>query len=645
MPDDIHLSDDISEALQKLVGEIEDYRPLKDEIFKQQVIRFVRSLNRFDQEYYTPLNNLTAQRADLDSDHINLLILVAIKALKIGDNKVTKNTIKLLDNLENSAKDAIPKLIQLFKETEHKLNREAIAKALPRIGLNNYEEARHLIECVDDPDPEIQTNIIAAISTLREEAAPAIPKLRELLSSNNRVAHPNENENVKVSIISCFGEIGKKVEQADAILLSEYLGPEKSLNIRTAAAQSLARIGSVPKIAITDLIAGLEPPKGLDPEKKARDNLRRISFVEALVKSNEDPEKIILELSHSIEDEALQIQIIQALATINTSSSAEILAKELLKNSDILLSRPLHKMDLGGNWKLKSEIIISTISQDNRSVQSYSNLEFPHLFYAMLPPSEKSISDRHDKTSVEKLCQILIDYALQNQADKNLFDVISKIILIGSRLETKDLKLQIDKYEVSNSNLVPEDLYELRTALGDTSILETEISELNAQLNNSLKNYLQAINEQGAITLSQTQMQFNEIRWMNRFIFGFGFTVGTVSVFYFFYSLFLGTTSIDALKSIISLFGSVAGIGSTFLILFYKPQKQGQEAINNLSKSNVITGGFLFEMAHIAESLARLQSQNILRLDEIRSGSQIIREAYHNALCELQYINKDLSDP
>jgi hypothetical protein len=165
---------------------------------------------------------------------------------------------------------------------------------------------------------------------------------------------------------------------------------------------------------------------------------------------------------------------------------------------------------------------------------------------------------------------------------------------------------------------------------------------LNAQLNNSLKSYLEALNHQGTITLKQTEIQFKEILWMNRFIFGFGFTVGTISVIYFFYSLFLGI--IEPLKTVISLAGSVAGIGSAFLVLFYKPQKQGQEAINNLSKSNVILGGFVFEMAHIAESLARLQSKDNLDFERVESGSKVIREAYCHALRELQKINKDLSE-
>lgn len=634
------MSDDVFKDLQNIIDDINDYQ-LSDESFKRQVIDFVKSLNRFDQEYYDHLKNLTVQRADLNTAQKNFLIFVAFKAFQIGNSKVTRNTLKLLEYLEDAAKGAIPKLIELLQsETEHELIRIKIAEALARIGLTKYQDAQQLVECLNDPKPEIQENIIAAIATLRQEAAPVIPELQKVLNSNKDNDPPNEN--VLIAIISCFGEIGEKAGQGVASPLSEYLKPDYSTDIRAAAAKALARISLIPQAVIPDLTAGLES------EGKPHDNLRRVAFVEALVKSKWHQDEIVHKLSHFVNDEDLQVFVIEALAKINSPLSVEILTKELLKTSDPSISKLLHGTKLNGkNGTGKSEFILSVISQDNRSAQSFSNLEFPHLFYAMLPASEKEISASQNRHDVETLCLSLIAKALEYQTNPNLFDLITRIIKIGSRLETRDLKKLIDNYEASNpsnGNLQPEDYYELRKALGDTSVLETEISELNAQLNNSLKKYLEALNHQGSITLSQTETQFKEILWMNRFIFGFGFTVATLSVIYFFYSLLWGAGDLAALKSVISLLGSATGIGSAFLILLYKPQKQGQEAINNLSKSNVILGGFVFEMTHIAECLARLQSQNNFNFDEFESGSKVIQEAYRNALQELQFINQDLSD-
>lgn len=620
------MSINVSDALEQLVSQIEEDQLFKDANFKQQTIDFVRSLNRFDQEYYSQLKNLVDQKDFLTPDQAKFLTsFVLVKTLKIENSRVRINAIKLLESLGSLAGDTVPALISLMiSEKEHRLLRTAIAQTLAEVGLKDYQNVNDLLQFLSDDQVEVQRNVIVAISKLQKEAAPATPVLKAALLAKD----PAPDKTVVVAILNCFVEMGNSATQVSPVI-SNFLKSEFDGDIRNAAAQSLLQIGEIPGQAIPHLVAGLNASEKVD---------LRIAFVNALAKTTQEKERIATELSKFMGDDNIKLAVFEALVQLNTRTSAEQLAAMLMKTPD-LVSEYLHRMAPDKSWQLKADIILAHIGKENRPVQSYSNLEFPHIFYAMLPPSEFSISDTQNYADVESLCQLLIGKAVENQKNQTLFTVITKIIAIGSRLVPDDLKTQIDQFQTSK-NIKPEVLFEFRAALGDTSALETEILELNAQLNNTLRNYLTALNKQSDLTLTHTKIQFTEVLWMNRFIFGFGFTVGTVSVIFFFYYLLFDPQFVQTL---LSLLGSTAGITSTFLILFYKPQKQGQEAINNLSKSNVILGGFVFEMAHIAESMARLQAQNELSLAEVEKGSQIIQAAYSKALRELQNINKDLN--
>ena len=619
------MSTNILDALEQLVTQIEEDQLFKDANFKQQTIDFVRSLNRFDEEYYNQLNNLVDQKAYLKDEQLTFLTsFVLVKALKINNSRVRINAIKLLESLGVLARDTVPTLVELMiDEKDHRLLRVAIAQTLAEIGLNTYQEADDLLQFVSDPHSEVQRNVVVAISTLQEKAIPAIPVLKEVVLSKD--IPPDQT--VVLAILSCFGEIGSAAAQITPVI-STFLKSSYDDETRSAAALSLFQIGEIPGMAIPHLIAGLN-----DSNK----NDLRNAFVNALATTNIEKDRIAGELSAFLDDDDIKLTVFDALVQLNVKAGVEYLSTALMDSPD-LVSKYLHKMSPDNNWLLKVDIILAGIRQKNRPAQSYSNLEFPHIFYAMLPPSQNSITDVQNAAHVEELCRLLIDKAFKDRKNDNLFKIITKIIAIGSRLEPNNLKTQIDDYQTS-VGIEPEALFDLRAALGDTSALETEISELNAQLNNTLRNYLTALNNQGELTLAHTKTQFIEVLWMNRLIFGFGFTLGTVSVIFFFYYLLVDP---QLVQTLLSLLGSAAGLTSTFLILFYKPQKQGQEAINNLSKSNVILGGFVFEMAHIAESLARLQAQNRLSLEEVEKGSIIIQAAYSKALRELQTINKDL---
>lgn len=618
------MSINVSAALEQLVSQIEEDQLFKDANFKQQTIDFVRSLNRFDQEYYSQLKNLVEQKDYLTPDQSKFLTsFVLVKTLKIDNSRVRINAIKLLESLGSLAIDTVPALIDLMiSQKEHRLLRQAIAQTLAEVGLKDYQNVNDLLQFLSDDQVEVQRNVIVAISKLQKEAAPATPVLKAALLATE----PAPDKTVVVAILNCFGEMGNSATPVTP-LISTCLKSDDD-DVRTAAAQSLLQIGEIPVQAIPHLVTGLNASEKVD---------LRIAFVNVLAKTTQEKERVAAELSKFMDDDNIKLAVFEALVQLNTRGSVERLAAKLMETPD-LVSEYLHRMAPDKSWHLKADIILAQINKENRPVQSYSNLEFPHIFYAMLPPSEFSISDTQNYVDVESLCQLLIGKAIDNQKNQTLFTVVTKIIGIGSRLVADDIKTQIDQFQASK-NIKPEVLFEFRTALGDTSALETEILELNAQLNNTLRNYLAALNKQSDLTLTHTKIQFTEVLWMNRFIFGFGFTVGIVSVIFFFYYLLFDPQFVQTL---FSLLGSTVGISSAFLILFYKPQKQGQEAINNLSKSNVILGGFVFEMAHIAESMARLQAQNELSLAEVEKGSHIIQAAYSKALRELQNINKDL---
>lgn len=464
----------VPKDLQNLVDDIEEYQSLfQNDRLQRQIIDFVRSLHALEEPTSTEtIKGLATQiKGDLHPIQIDALTLFLKKAIRINNIIVRVNTVKLLGYLGDSARSAIPELIELI---ELEANQESVriytSQALASIGLFKYQDAQQLIRYIKSPNPQIQENIIAAIAKLRQKAAPLIPELQRVLSTEE----PSKpDENVTMAIISCFGEMGEKANQI-APLLSDYLRPEKSIAIRSATARALARIGQIPQKAISELIAGLDALDKLAPNKE-EDDLRRIAFVDALAQSSLEIDKIVGELSRFSGDEALEHYIIRALARINSVSSVKSLTELLLlqDDPDVAISNALHQIDLEGKWEAKSDIILSILNQRVPPPLSNKDGLFLHLFYGMLPPSKaKSISDDWDRAETENLCQILVDKTLEYQTKSDLFETILQIVSVvtSRRLKQSEsvLKQKINKYKASHKQLL-ENLQKLKSSLQDES--------------------------------------------------------------------------------------------------------------------------------------------------------------------------------
>lgn len=611
----------MSEELQSLIDEVNNCTYFQDDNLKQDTIGFVKSLENFNKEFYSQLSHLNDLKARLNVYEMNCFISVLRKAIKLESSSVRSNAIQTLGALQTSGTlkgpseqeklvdKAVPELVELIiNEKNEDICKEA-AIVLAKIGSVDSQNILKLIDHLENQPSSIQPYLITAISKLKEYAAPGVPNLRNFLLNTTE-------KNVITAIISCFGEIGPSASQVLPDLV-KYLEPTRNKETRLATAQSLARIGIVEN-AIPYLIDGLKPQEELD---------LRVTFVQTLGKSNLEIDRIVQALSAYTDDQNLGPVIIDILFQMNSASSAKILIDVLLEGNPDLVTEKLHLMEPNGDWQLKPTFMVDAINQKILPARAYSGLA-SHMFHAMLRPSNKNITQKQKISDVTDLCQILISKAVENKKNRQLTQIIANLISQGARLTPEELKEQFDLYTDSR-NIPLDEIEEIRVFTGDTSVLESKISKLESELSESWKEALKALQQEVKDTYKQAVQQYNETVWMNRVIFGFGLTVGVLSAIYFFYSLLIAEQP-DQLKSILSGGGTLAGFVALYTLLFYKPQKQGTEALKNLLQNKAVMLGFTQDMIFIAEQLKRLP-KDTSNLDDIQKGSQHIQNAYRNA--------------
>jgi RNA polymerase sigma factor (sigma-70 family) len=224
----------------------------------------------------------------------------ALGAIGVEDKRVIPALIKSLKDkaqdvayaaasaLGNIGKEAVPSLLELLKGKD-KVLRKWAAVSLSNMGPEAKEAVPVLIESLEDEDENVRVWAAGALGRMAPESKSAIPALIKLLKKGGQAQRELPVEQFRTPTVDALS----RFHEAAVPALSEAL-KDRDDNVRAAAAETLALIGSAGKGAIPNLISALR-----DKEQQVRQNatsaLVRIGAeaVPALVEALKDKDPAI----------------------------------------------------------------------------------------------------------------------------------------------------------------------------------------------------------------------------------------------------------------------------------------------------------------------------------------------------------------
>jgi HEAT repeat protein len=169
-----------------------------------------------------------------------------IKKVKAGDSKAAR----ALENIDPSAKDAVPLLIEVIKEridpNKPFTAQPVAAKALGRLGRAAVPA---LIETLEVKDGKVQAYAAMALKQIGPDAKAAVPALIEVINKYKEPAHI-----ARLNSIAALGKIGPAAKNAVPLLIEISKDKPPLSAARLAAVTALGQIGPEAKAAVPTLI-------------------------------------------------------------------------------------------------------------------------------------------------------------------------------------------------------------------------------------------------------------------------------------------------------------------------------------------------------------------------------------------------------
>jgi hypothetical protein len=169
-----------------------------------------------------------------------------IKRVKKADAKAAR----ALENIDPSAKDAVPLLIDLIKEKENASDlpteKAVAAKALGRLGTAAVPA---LIETLAVKDGKVQAYAALALKQIGPDAKAAVPGLIDVIK-----AHKDQTHIARLNSIAALGKIGPGAKDAVPLLMEIVKDKPPLSAARLAAVTALGQIGPDAKAAAPTLI-------------------------------------------------------------------------------------------------------------------------------------------------------------------------------------------------------------------------------------------------------------------------------------------------------------------------------------------------------------------------------------------------------
>ncbi len=204
-------------------------------------------------------------------NHPNLLdaLPMLISGLESGEEVICRFAAEALLHLKADAADAIEALADLLDHDDSELRR-AVARVIAVIGPPVVEILDKLIEALSDSDEVVRGEAAFAIRNIGSDAEEAVTPLIELLLDEEEFVHEGKVVEVRSAAAEALGKIGSGAVSA----LLDVLREERP-EIRFVVIRTLARIGSLPHEAIKDLEDALQDPDE-NVQAAARQALKRI---------------------------------------------------------------------------------------------------------------------------------------------------------------------------------------------------------------------------------------------------------------------------------------------------------------------------------------------------------------------------------
>jgi HEAT repeat protein len=166
------------------------------------------------------------------------------EALKDFDPEVRRVAAQGVGQLRAADAETLKLITALLKDNSEPVRQQA-AWTLVNLGQTPPDAVTALIELLQDPATEIRRGAAVALRRASTGANAAVPNLILLLK--------DPNEQVRLDAIGTFGNFGPMGTDAVPRLSEIVIDERERINIRTAAADSLAKIGPGAKAALPSL--------------------------------------------------------------------------------------------------------------------------------------------------------------------------------------------------------------------------------------------------------------------------------------------------------------------------------------------------------------------------------------------------------
>lgn len=169
-----------------------------------------------------------------------------VEQLKDKNPSTRAKAARALENIDPSAREAVPILIDALKEKQDATIPPVAAKALGRLGGSAVPA---LTEALEIKDGRVQAYAALALQRIGTDAKPAVPALIEVIKQYKDPAH-----NARLHAIAALGKLGPAAKDAVPTLIEATKEKPPTSAVRLAAVTALGQIGPEAKTAVPTLI-------------------------------------------------------------------------------------------------------------------------------------------------------------------------------------------------------------------------------------------------------------------------------------------------------------------------------------------------------------------------------------------------------
>jgi HEAT repeat protein len=175
---------------------------------------------------------------------------ILVEALSSDQPDYCIPRIQLLHRIGRSAKDAVPKLVEIVEHSRDELVRERAVEALAVVGNDSPLSLQAIMRSLDDSSAAVRG---AAAESLGRIGAGAHGSIQELATTLSK----EKDAEVRTKIVVALGSIGHSAGSMKALMAALQ---DPAVDVRAEAAESIGSFGMKAKDAVLPLANGLKDP-------------------------------------------------------------------------------------------------------------------------------------------------------------------------------------------------------------------------------------------------------------------------------------------------------------------------------------------------------------------------------------------------